>query len=131
MSKETEALREKIAERIFNWYKGYVDIREGLWQKEYESIKETFYKRADEIFQAFKEAGWLSHSEVQSMLNTLSGGLPEIAKIQGYVQLDPDQSLPAEHTREPRDDIERMGKGLAIAAQKVMLRANFRKIKVE
>ena len=46
---QVERVREKIAERIFNWYKGYRDIRQGEWEKEYDSFKETFYERADEL----------------------------------------------------------------------------------
>lgn len=50
---------------------------------------------ADQIHSLYKEAGYLSHEEVQSMPNTLSGTLPEITKIQDYVRLDKDQGLPS------------------------------------
>ena len=47
------------------------------------------------IIELIKEAGHLSHEAVQTMLNTLSGGMPEILKIQGYVKLAENQKFPA------------------------------------
>ena len=41
---------------------------------------------AAQVLALIKEAGYLSYEAVQTMLNTLSGGMPEILKIQGYVK---------------------------------------------
>ena len=61
-----QELRERIAERLWNWYRGYSDIRQGEWQREYEAFKLTYYRRADQILALVKEA------------------LPELAREAGY-----------------------------------------------
>jgi len=69
------------------------ELREGLKRILTDNMQ-TYEDKVKEIKGLFKEAGYLSHEEIQSMLNTLSGGFAEIAKIAGYVRLSQDQSLP-------------------------------------
>jgi len=69
------------------------ELREGLKRILTDNMQ-TYEDKVKQIKGLFKEAGYLSHEEIQSMLNTLSGGFAEIAKIAGYVKLAEDQSLP-------------------------------------
>jgi len=88
-----DELREKIAKSLAGWdgwnWEMMAETEELAGSDEIG--KDSYYKMADRIHALYKEAGYLSHEEIQSMLNTLSGGFAEIAKIAGYVRLSQDQ----------------------------------------
>ena len=76
-------MKEQIAKQVYS-----------EWLACGENMQQNCLAIADNILATIKQAGYLSPEEVQTMLNTLSGGFPEMAEIVGYLRVEEVQLEP-------------------------------------